>query len=68
MIVNTEHDLNVYKNNYGGNENTLCCAKPGSHPEEQNGRLTGSIKATLSSNKIDYNEYTGSFKIYAIKD
>ena len=67
LIVDTEKDLNVCKDHFVEDESASSCAKPRSRPEEQNGYLNGSTEAAAPSAEIDYNEYAGSFRIYAVK-
>lgn len=58
----------MYKDESGGNEGPSCCAKSccaKTSSEEKAGESTSDPEPAQPA-EVDYNEYAGSFKIYAV--
>ncbi|KAK4628740.1 Arsenite methyltransferase [Fulvia fulva] len=73
LIVDSKSDLNVYRHSDGTNAG--CCAPPEPAKEEKKGGCCGPKKTSVPAQAktvedfgdVDFNQFAGSFKIYAIK-
>lgn len=64
LIVDAENDLNMFQDSSAKDESSSCCVQRKTRPVDH---LHGSAEPAALSTEIDYNEYAGSFKIYAVK-
>ena len=69
LITDTKKDLNVYKKHLADDETASCCVKPSSgldRRHEQMATAGGTVSQVAQFDDVDYNEYAGAFKIYAV--
>lgn len=69
LITDTNKDLNVYKDCLADDDSASFCAKPSSklgRRHEQTAGAGSTASEAGQSDEVDYNEYAGAFKIYAV--
>lgn len=68
LIIDTQKDLNVYKKSLADDESAPCCATPSAVDKrhEQMAAAGSTISQATQFDEVDYNEFAGAFKIYAV--